>query len=102
LPRWHLLVIPFAGGDAVKSFAVPESAFLPRRVRWTPDGKAIMYLDAQQGGLWQQALDEEKPQPIKGFEEVPILNFTWSRDGKDLIFTTGKVTREIILIDNFR
>ncbi|HEV2904036.1 MAG TPA: hypothetical protein VGW32_03265, partial [Pyrinomonadaceae bacterium] len=102
LPRWRLTVIPFAGGEPVKSFAVPESAFLERRLRWTRDGAAIMYMDGQQQGLWRQALDDEKPQPVKGFEEVPIFQFTWSLDGKDLTYTTGKVTREIIIIENFR
>lgn len=102
LPRWRLTVIPFAGGEPVKSFAVPESAFLERRPRWTRDGAAIMYLDGQQQGLWRQALDEEKPQLVKGFEELPIFHFTWSLDGKDLTYTTGNMTREIILIENFR
>ena len=46
LPRWRLTVIPFAGGEPVKSFAVPKSAGLQRRLRWTPDGKAIMYQDS--------------------------------------------------------
>lgn len=101
LPRWRLVVIPFAGGVPVKSFAVPQSAFLERRPRWTPDGTGIMYQDSFQG-LWRQALDEENPQPVKGFEELRVSQFTWTPDGKNLTYTIGEGTREIILIENFR
>lgn len=99
-PRRRLVVMPFAGGEPVKSFAVPQSASLERRLRWTPDGNAIMYEDSYQG-LWRQVLIEEKPELVKGFEEVRVFQFTWSLDGKDLTYTTGKATREIILIENF-
>lgn len=100
VPRRRLIVMPFAGGEPVKSFAVPQSVSLERRLRWTPDGKAIMYRDSYQG-LWRQALAEEKPELVKGFEEMQVFQFTWSLDGKDLTYTTGKATREIILIENF-
>lgn len=60
-----------------------------------------MYKDVIQG-LWRQALDEQRPQPVKGFEESRVYNLTWSFDGQTLAYTSGTATREIILIENFR
>jgi len=105
--RWEnrdvgIRIIPFEGGESVKSYAVPKTALLGRgSLTWTPDGKAIMYKDVIQG-LWRQALDEQKPQSVKGFEESRVYNLAWSFDGRTLAYTSGTATREIILIENFR
>jgi Tol biopolymer transport system component len=101
-PDTRLIVIPFEGGEPVKTFAVPETALRGRRsMRWAPDGQAIIYRDAL-GGLWRQALNEEKPQPVKGFEELILRQIAWSFDGRNLAYTTGTVTQEIILLENFK
>lgn len=60
-----------------------------------------MYKDLIQG-LWRQALDEQEPQSVKGFEELRVFNLAWSFDGQTLAYTSGTATREIILIENFR
>jgi Tol biopolymer transport system component/DNA-binding winged helix-turn-helix (wHTH) protein len=100
-PR-QLLIIPFTGGAPVKSFPVPATALRGRlRPRWMPDGKAIIYKNNPQG-LWLQALTEERPQLVKGFEESPVHNLVWSFDGKNLAYSTGPTTQEIILIENFK
>jgi tricorn protease-like protein len=70
-------------------------------MRWTPDGKAIIYRDADQG-LLRQSLDEGTPRVVKGFEEMPLRNFAWSFDGKALAYASGWTTQEIILIENFK
>jgi dipeptidyl aminopeptidase/acylaminoacyl peptidase len=100
-PRWRLTIIPFAGGAPLKSFAVSESAYLASGLRWTPDGKAILYRDSHQG-LRRQALDEEEPQLVKGLEGFRVFQFAWSRDGKHLAYSAGKATNEIILIESFK
>jgi DNA-binding winged helix-turn-helix (wHTH) protein/Tol biopolymer transport system component len=97
----RLLVIPFAGGGPVKSFPVIVSALQGVRMRWTPDGKAIIYR-ADPQGLWRQALNDETPQMVKGFEELPMRSFAWSSDGKNLAYASGATANEIILIENFK
>jgi dipeptidyl aminopeptidase/acylaminoacyl peptidase len=101
LPRWRLTVIPFAGGEPLKSFSVPETAALARSLQWTLDGKGVLYHDAFQG-LWRQALDEPNPQQVKGFEEVHLSQFIWSLDGKDLAYTSVEEMREIVLLENLK
>jgi tricorn protease-like protein len=68
---------------------------------WTPDGKAVMYKDSVQG-LWQQRLDQDKPQPVKDFENNEVYQFAWSPDGKNLAYSTGQRMQEIILLENSR
>ncbi|HEX6186732.1 MAG TPA: winged helix-turn-helix domain-containing protein [Pyrinomonadaceae bacterium] len=98
----RLMVMPFEGGESVRSYPVPQTAVLTRgSINWTPDGRAILYRDFGQG-LWRQALDEGGPRPVKGFEELRLYNLAWSFDGRNLAYTTGAVLREIVLIENFR
>ena len=101
-PDVRLTIIPFEGGEPVKLFAVHETGLTGRRaMRWLPDGKAIIYKDHLRG-LWQQGLDKEKPQPVKGFEDLRVRHLAWSFDGKSFAYTSGPTTQEIILIENFK
>jgi Tol biopolymer transport system component len=96
------VIMPSYGGALVKSFTVPETALRAgRMMRWAPDSKSIFYRDGIQG-LWQQDLDKESPQRIKGFDEVIIRSLAWSHDGANLAYASGPTTQEIILIENFK
>jgi TolB protein len=98
----RLVIMPSYGGALVKSFTVPETALRAgRMMRWAPDSKSIFYRDGIQG-LWQQDLDKESPQRIKGFDEVIIRSLAWSHDGANLAYASGPTTQEIILIENFK
>ena len=96
----RLLVIPFNGGQPLKSFPIPDNALLGRqRIHWSPDGKSILYLAAEQG-LLQQGLEQAEPQHVSGFDALPLHNFVWSFDGKDLAYASGPAVQEIILIES--
>lgn len=98
----RLTIIPFEGGSPLKSFPVPRSGVIGRRVmRWAPDGRAIIYRDDLRG-LWRQGLNDAQPQLVHGFEELTVQHLAWSFDGKDLAFTSGPTTQEIILIDHVK
>ena len=98
----RLMVMAFDGGEPFKSFAVPEYASRGRlSIQWTPDGRAILYKDGRLG-LWRQALDEEEPQQVKGFEQLTLRLLAWSFDGRNLAYSTGLSTQEIIIIENFK
>jgi Tol biopolymer transport system component/DNA-binding winged helix-turn-helix (wHTH) protein len=96
----RLLIIPFEGGPVVKSYPVVEAATRGVKLRWTPDGKAIIYKGDPEG-LWLQRLDEEAPQAVKAFESIPVRNLAWSVDGHRLAYASGPTTQEIILIEGF-
>ena len=98
---FRLAIMPFAGGEPVRTYAVPKTVSLPRRVRWTPDGTAIIYKDAVLG-LWRQQVDEDQPQQLKGFEHLEVSQFVWSFDGQSLAYTRGNSMREIILLEEVK
>ena len=98
-PQVHVAIIPFSGGETIRTFELPQrpGPNLARRMRWTPDGKAIIYKDTMQG-LWRQKLDEKTPQMVSGFENVQLSGLAWSFDGKTLAYTRSANMQEIVLL----
>jgi hypothetical protein len=96
-----LAIIPFGGGKAEKTFPLPErpGPNLAKRMCWTPDGKALIYRDTMQG-LWRQRLDEEKPELIKGAEDIQSTQIVWSLNGKGVAYTRVANMQEILLLQN--
>ena len=99
-PYQVISIIPFDGGAAIKTFEVPVSSVLYNRLRWSPDGKAIVYKDNFQG-LWQQDLSKDKPEPVNSPDELRIYHFAYSADGT-LIYSGGTPMREIVILENLR
>jgi Tol biopolymer transport system component/DNA-binding winged helix-turn-helix (wHTH) protein len=99
----HLGVIPFDGGKPEKLFPLTQQprTNLAKRLRWTPDGKAIIY-KAPGEGLWRQRLDRDTPEPMPGFEDAMIFQFAWSFDGKNLAYTRGSNIQDILLLQSNR
>ena len=48
------------------------------------------------------SIDEPKPKLYPGFEDKEVYQFAWSRDGKNLAYSTGLRQQEIVLIENSR
>jgi len=97
----HLTVIPFWGNETPKVFPLPlrQPANLAKRMRWSPDGKSLIYKDSL-AGLWRQRLDADKPEAVKGFEDLQIYQLAWSLDGKTLAYTRGANMQEIVLLQS--
>src|ERR1700739_713998 len=97
---WILGVVPTEGGEPVKlTQQRVESQF-----DWTPDSKAVMYVDSRNGvsNLWSQSLDGRPPKQMTNFESGLIFNFAWSNDGKQLFMARGTVNSDVILISNVK
>jgi serine/threonine protein kinase/Tol biopolymer transport system component len=103
----QLAVLPFEGGQPTKNFDLPNgvvTSTLVARLRWTGNGRAIVY-GVTQGGvtnLWAQALDGSPPQPLTNFTSDRIFSFDISRDGRQITLARGTVTSDVVLISNFR
>jgi eukaryotic-like serine/threonine-protein kinase len=98
--RWKLAIFSIDGGPALKIFDLPEKS----PVRWTPDGKAISYVRTQNGvtNLWAQLIDGGEPYQITRFKADGIPSYCdWSADF-GLICYRGRVTRDAVLVTNFR
>lgn len=85
-------------GELLHSFDVPITAALYNRLRWTQDGKSILYKDLVDG-LWRQDLNGGEPIKLAGFGDERVFHFTFTSSG-DLMYSGGTQMREIILIDD--
>ncbi len=73
--------------------------FIP--LRWSPDGKAVVYVVGKNGfdNLWYHPLDNKPPQQITSFTSEKIYSFDFSPDGKRLAIARGRRNSYAILIN---
>ncbi len=107
----RMAVIPFEGGPPVKIFDVRLTPFSKWRsfgsldtIRWSPDGRALTYIESQGGvsNIWSQPLNGSKPVQLTNFKTGRIFNFDWSPDGKWLALARGTITSDVVLINDLR
>jgi Tol biopolymer transport system component len=90
-------IIPFEGGEPIKTLDIWN------RVRWTPDGRALAYIDRRDpSNIISQPLDGGPPRQLTDFKSDRVFSFAWSRDGKLLALARGTLTNDVILISDFR
>ncbi|MDQ3258412.1 MAG: DPP IV N-terminal domain-containing protein, partial [Acidobacteriota bacterium] len=99
---WRIAVAPLKGGETLKTFDVPITASTP--LRWTPDGRAVAYVDTKNGvsNIFAQPLDGGKPGQLTDFKADRIFSFGYSRDGKQLALSRGTQESDVFLISNFK
>lgn len=85
-----------ATGKIVRSF---DKMIHP--LRWMPDSKAIVYRNALQS-LVKQPIEGGEPQPFADFRPNMTLFFDFSADGKNMVFSSGNSTNEVVLIEDFQ
>ncbi|HJZ81114.1 MAG TPA: LpqB family beta-propeller domain-containing protein, partial [Pyrinomonadaceae bacterium] len=98
-------IIPFTGGDPIKVLDLPRLSFTSDAgLRWTPDGRALTYIDTINGvsNIWSLPLDGGKPVQLTDFKTDQIFWFDFSRDGKQLALSRGTQTSDVILIRDFK
>jgi Tol biopolymer transport system component/serine/threonine protein kinase len=97
-----IAVIPVEGGPPKYTFELPGPR--DRVIRWTPDGRALAYIETKNGvsNLWSQPLTGGQPKQLTHFTSQEIFNFAWSRDGQRLAFSRGEIMNEVALISALR
>jgi len=104
-----LFIIPFEGGAPLKTLdtKMMEFTVLLTPLRWTPDGKSLIYIDKRQvaSNLWRLPLDGGAPQQVTKFNDAQperIWSFDLSRDGKQLVIARGGVSTDVVLISEVK
>jgi len=97
-------VVPFEGGSPWKTFEYAAVLAFDDAIRWTPDSKAIAYIDTRKGvsNVWAQPLAGGPAKQITDFNRGIIFDFAWSRDGEQLALARGTQPSDVVLIRNFR
>lgn len=92
-----IAIIPFEGGEPIKTLDIWS------RVSWTPDGRALAYIDPRDpSNISSLPLDGGPPRKLTDFKSDRIFSFAWSRDGKQLALARGTLSNDVILISDFR
>ena len=100
---WKVALIPISGGQPESILDLP-GADLAFPVRWTPDGKGISYVATRNGtsNVWMQPFEGGEPKQLTQFTSDQIFWFDWSRDGKQLACSRGRITNDVVLISELK
>jgi Tol biopolymer transport system component len=100
VPLQKIAVIPAAGGSPLHVFGWPTGA---HGLRWSPNQKGVQYLLTKNGAtnVWEQPLAGGALRQITNFTSGSIFDFSWTRDGKQLLLAKGENTSDVVLISNF-
>ena len=106
--KGYSLAILAVEGDSpavVKEFKPAEGAELLNGsswLRWSPDGKSIVYIVTKKGisNLWAQPTGGGKPQQITNFTSNRIYSFDFSSDGKQVICARGELSGYVVMLTN--
>ena len=105
--RPQIVVVRFDDGAQVTTIELPVSAgtnyfasLSYRGFHWSPDGKAIVYIDTIGGvsNLWRKPLDGSPAKQITDFKTDRIHTFAYAHDGKTLALGRGGDTPDAVLI----
>ncbi len=97
--QYQLQVMPVQGGEPIMIFqALPLSLF---DVQWLQDGKAIAYKANENGveKIVSQPLDGGPPQVLFATksESEGIAGWGFSRDGRELYYSTGPLNHNVVM-----
>ena len=84
----------------------PRTVALPPlelgRIRWTPNGRGIVFVEARGVNLIVQPVDGTRPYPLTRFTDRTISDFAFSADGKRLAITRSAAAHDIVLFKGFK
>ncbi len=97
----QISILPIDGGEPLKTFETSPNAITgwDAELQWTPDGKAVAYIDMRGGigNVWTQPLAGGPPKQLTDFKDSQIFSFDWLRDGR-LVCSRGLKTGDAVLL----
>jgi Tol biopolymer transport system component len=102
--RYQLAILPSEGGQPVRTFDIARTFDWTRGLSWSPDGRAINFVDTRGGvsNIWRQPVEGGPPKQLTNFKSDLIFAFDWTRDGEQLVLSRGTVSSDVVLISDFR
>ncbi|HET9711959.1 MAG TPA: hypothetical protein VFP64_08755, partial [Pyrinomonadaceae bacterium] len=103
--QWRLAIIPSEGGRPTRLLDLSvQTVNTLAGVWWTPDARALVYVETQRGvsNVWRLPLDDGKPAQLTNFDSGQIFNLALSHDGRRLAIARGGISGDVVLISNLR
>lgn len=103
-PNNRIAIIPFEGGEPIKTFGFQGATTVGTIAEWSKDGKSILYTSNNNNvtNIWAQPIDGGAPKQITDFKDSFMSGFAWSRDGKQLASSRGILLRDAVLITSVK
>ena len=78
-------------GEPLKVFDVPLREAFGDRIRWTKDGRALLYVNTRDGvsNIWRQPIDGSALTQVTNFKTERIFSFALTPDGRELGVVRG-------------
>jgi TolB protein len=93
----RIALVPLEGGRPLKTL---DYGAPPAILRWTPDGRAIAYLDLRDGvsNVIARPIDGGAMKQLTNFKADRTFSFDWSRDGSQLALSRGTQGSDVVLM----
>ena len=100
---WEIAINSFEGSP-IMQLVVGARSLNNTSVKWSPDGKAVLYVDNADGvgNVWMRRLDGETAKQLTDFKADGLFRFDISSDGKNLVCARGGWKHDAFLIRNLR
>jgi len=100
---WRIGLISSEGGEMILSFDIPATV-VSRFLNWTPDSKAVAYINDPGGtsNVWAQPIAGGSPKQITNFDSERILAFDWSADGHYFVYSHAAESSYVALATELR
>jgi len=105
--RVKLALFSSEGGKAIRTFDIaglPADSSNWSSIDWSNDSRSIDYVVTVGGvsNIWTQPISGEPAKQLTNFKADRIFAFAWSHDSKQLAFSRGSVSSDVVLISNFQ
>lgn len=99
--KMRIAVFSSENDQMIKQFDLPQTGALTIGIRWSPDGRSIIFRD-RDSGYWRQPIDSGEAVRLDGLPKEKLYNFAYSRDGKQFAFVRGQEQRDVVLFQQSR
>jgi serine/threonine protein kinase/Tol biopolymer transport system component len=99
-PANRIAIMPFDGGEPIKTFEFQPATTVVTIAQWSNDGKSILYTTNTNNvtNIWAQPIEGGPPKQITDFKELYMTGFAWSPDGKQLACSRSNYTRDAVVV----
>ena len=98
--KHEIVILPVGGGVPVKVFENTSVGY--GNLRWTPDGRALVFINAKSADLEIFPLNGGPARKLLKHDAEELFAFDLSPDGKQLAYTKGTLTSTLVLISDVK